>query len=63
MSYQCPDCGGRMHTTARMSDPPVYEAKCSDCAVLYRRRHVTEAQLPREYERIGRATPAAQREG
>lgn len=54
--YQCPECGGSMHTKAMLSDPPVYEAKCYDCGVLYRKRPVTKPQLPREYERIGKPT-------
>lgn len=53
-SYECPDCGGYMFTTAKLSDPPIYEAKCQDCGVLYRRRAVRKSQLPREYERIGK---------
>ena len=60
MDYKCPDCGGYMHTMARLSDPPIYEAKCCQCGVLYRKRFSSRSQLPREYERVGRA---AQTEG
>ena len=51
--YQCPECGGHMHSVARLSDPPIYEAKCYDCGVLYRRRARSQyPALPRDYERV-----------
>ena len=56
--YECPECGGHMRTWALMSDPPVYEAQCCDCGVMYRRRaRCTAPALPRDYESV---TPEAQ---
>jgi len=58
--YMCPDCGGQMSLTAWLSDPPIYEARCNECSVLYRRRagHTYLKPLPREYDRIGKpSTP------
>ena len=63
LGYQCPDCGGQMHTAANLSGPPVHEARCYDCGVLYRRRETRSAlrPLPRDYERIGKESPGVHR--
>ena len=56
LGYQCPDCGGQMHTSAKLEDPPIREAKCYECGVLYRRRANNSdlRSLPRDYDRIGK---------
>lgn len=53
--YSCPDCGWLMTHTALLTDPPVYEARCNECGVLYRRRSARTylKPLPRDYDRIG----------
>ncbi|MGR3480703.1 hypothetical protein [Salipiger marinus] len=58
--YQCPDCGGRMSSVAKLTSPPIYEAKCQDCGVLYRRRNTNPSlpALPRDYDRIGKPEAA-----
>ena len=45
-----------MHTVAKLSDPPIYEARCHDCGVLYRKRERLSdlSALPRDYDRIGK---------
>lgn len=53
--YACPDCGGLMWSTAKLTDPPIYEANCPGCGAVYRKRRdmVPAGQLlPRDYERI-----------
>ncbi len=58
VGYQCPECGGHMSSLAELTSPPVYQAKCQDCGVVYRRRDTnpTLPPLPRDYERVSRPT-------
>lgn len=60
--YACPDCGGEMWTIAKMSDPPIYEARCPSCGAVYRRdRNYAANPLPRSYVKV--APPAAIKDG
>jgi uncharacterized Zn finger protein len=56
MGYQCPECGGYMSSLAKLTTPPIYQAKCQDCGVVYRKRNTNPLYppLPRDYERVSR---------
>lgn len=57
IGYACPECGNRMRSLAELTDPPVYQAQCEGCRVVYRRNPATGQYylppLPRDYERVG----------
>ena len=58
--YRCPDCGGRMHTFAKLVDPPIYEARCWECSAIYQREPIRDGliALPRDYQRVEKAREA-----
>lgn len=51
-AYRCPDCGGVMHLTAQLSNPPIHTARCANCGATYRQRKSKPAPLPIDYERV-----------